>query len=165
MPIPVDADAVDSQTGTAYPEPFRSRMGVYAWKSLGDAFGLDQFGCNLETFEPGAQSSVRHWHSSVDEIVYMLEGELTLVVDEGEFTMTPGMVVGFPAGDTNAHHLVNRSDEPARALIIGTRNQDDKAFYPHDDLAWLPLPDGFQACHKDGTPYPDGKWPPEERSD
>ena len=55
-------------------------------------------------------SSQRHWHERQDELVYVLEGEVVLVTDEGETTLTQGMTAGFRAGTGNGHHLVNRSD-------------------------------------------------------
>ena len=155
MAKPIIAEQVEAQTGGGYPEPFRSRMGNSNWRSLGDVYGLTQFGFNLESFEPGSESALRHFHLDTDEMVYMLEGELTLIVDEGEFALTPGMCVGFKAGDKNAHHLVNRSDTVARALVCGTRDPRDRCFYPDDDIAWQAQPDGWRALHKDGTPYPD----------
>ena len=127
---PIQADQVPAKSGSSYPEPFRSRMGAGDWRALGDQFGLTQFGFNLETLEPGAQSSVRHWHTLADEFVYMLEGELVLRADDGEHTLRPGMCVGFKAGDRNAHHLVNRSDRAARFLVVGTRVPGDHAHYP-----------------------------------
>lgn len=155
MSIPIEASSVEPASGTSYPEPFKSRMGESNWRALGDAFGLTQFGFNLETFQPGSESALRHWHSSTDELVYVLEGELTLLVDEGEFLLGSGMCVGFKAGDQNAHHLVNRSEGVAVALVVGTRDPNDKAFYPDDDLAWFPQPDGYRAVHKDGSAYPE----------
>ena len=56
------------------------------------------------------------------ELVVMISGELILVDDAGETPMRPGDVALFPAGVANGHHLVNRSDMPARfmAAIIST---------------------------------------------
>jgi uncharacterized cupin superfamily protein len=52
-------------------------------------FGSAQFGVNLLELPPGAWSSQRHWHERQDEFVYVLEGEVTLVTDEGETRLTP----------------------------------------------------------------------------
>lgn len=153
---PIEADQVPAKSGSSYPEPFRGRMGAGSWRALGDAFGLTQFGFNLETLEPGAQSSVRHWHTLADEFVYLLDGELVLRAGDGEHTLRPGMCAGFKAGDRNAHHLVNRSDRPARFIVVGTRVPGDHAHYPDDDLAWFRTEAGTVPVHKDGTPYPRG---------
>jgi len=150
---PLRAADVVAQSGSSYPEPFRSRMGIGDWRQLGDAFGLTQYGVNLETLQPGAQSALRHWHTLSDEFVYVLEGELVLRTNEGETSMTSGVFVGFKAGAPDGHHLVNRSDRPARFLVIGTRVPGDVAFYPDDDLVWCRNEDGRYPAHKDGRPY------------
>jgi uncharacterized cupin superfamily protein len=151
---PIAADTVRVESGSSYPEPFNSRMGSADWRALGEHFGLSQFGFNLETLQPGDQSSARHWHSLADEFIYMLEGELTLNTNDGAFNMRPGMCIGFRAGERNAHHLVNQSQAPARFLVVGSRVPGDTAFYPDDDLAWLQTEAGWHAVHKDGHAYP-----------
>ncbi len=150
---PVAISAIPAQSGSSYPEPFRSRMGEGRWQPLGDLFGLTQFGMNLEVLEPGAQSALRHWHTLADELVYLLEGELVLITNEGEFTMTAGMCIGFKAGENNAHHLINRSDKAARMMVVGSRIPGDTAFYPDDDIAWFRTESKRLAVHKDGRPY------------
>lgn len=152
-PAAVVALDVPSESGTSYPEPFGTRMGEANWRRLGNVFGLAQFGINLETFQPGAQSSLRHWHTLSDEFVYVLEGEMVLRTDAGDTVMRPGMCAGFKAGARNAHHLVNRSDQPARLLVIGTRVPGDQCFYPDDDLLWVESEQGSHAAHKDGRRY------------
>ena len=129
-------------------------MGDRAKHRLGEAFGLQQFGVNLVTLGPGGQSALRHWHTHEDELVVVLEGELVLVTDAGEQVVGPGMVVGFPAGSQDAHHLVNRSGAPARYLEVGSRVEEDMAHYPDDDMMWQVREDGrWVAAHKDGRPY------------
>ena len=129
---PIEASNVPSRSGSNYPEPYKSRMGGAAWRPMGDWFDLTQFGVNLETLQPGAESALRHWHDLEDEFVYVLGGELVLRTDGGECTLTAGMCIGFKAGVKNAHHLVNRSSEEARFIMIGSRVPGDMAFYPED---------------------------------
>lgn len=139
---------------STYPEPFRSRMGEREKRRLGERFGLSQFGANLVTLGAGGQSALRHWHSHEDELVYILSGELVLVTDAGEQVVGPGMVVGFPGGSQDAHHFVNRSGAPAQYLEIGSRIEEDMAYYPDDDMKWQVVGEGrWVAAHKDGTPY------------
>jgi uncharacterized cupin superfamily protein len=153
QPVAVVAAEVKAETGGSYPEPFRTRMGETDWRRLGNVFGLTQFGINLETFQPGAQSALRHWHTLDDEFVYVLDGEMVLCTDAGETLMRPGMCAGFKAGAKNGHHFVNRSDRPARLLVIGARVPGDNCFYPDDDLLWVDTEAGHHAAHKDGRPY------------
>src|SRR4030095_12991857 len=104
---------VPARRSSTYPEPFKAVVAGREKQALGDAGGLRNFGVNLTRLEPGAASTLRHWHERQDEFVYVLEGEIVLVTDEGEAVLTPGIAAAFPAGQECAHHLVNRSDRPA----------------------------------------------------
>jgi uncharacterized cupin superfamily protein len=96
---------------------------------------MTQFGVNHLTLEPGAFSSLRHWHEGEDEFVYFLSGRLILVDDNGEHALTRGSFVGFPAGRANAHHLVNRSRAAARCLVVGSRRVGRETIHYPDDFA------------------------------
>jgi uncharacterized cupin superfamily protein len=158
MSKPLQLPALDSESlhlkeGSSYPEAYRSAIQGRRWCALGDAVGLRQFGVNLVELAPGSWSSQRHWHTHEDEFVYVLEGELVLITDEGEQTMTAGTAAGFPAGKENGHHLVNRSDKPARFLAVGSRSRADSCFYPDIDLIERQDTGGYYYTHKDGTRY------------
>ena len=148
------AAEVEPRVGTNYPVEFRARIQGRAKRALGDLFGLDQFGVNLTELAPGAYSALRHWHSHEDELVYVLEGEITLITDAGEEVLRPGDVVGFKAGVADGHHLVNRTERPVRYLEVGSRRIEvDRVVYPDDDLAVQPDGTGKRRMtRKDGTP-------------
>lgn len=150
---PIAAASAAIERRSTYPEPFKSRMGDRAKQRLGDLFGLDQFGVNLVTLGPGAQSALRHWHSLEDEFVYLLSGELVLATDAGETVMRAGDCVGYKAGLRDAHLMINRSGAPAVYLEVGSRVPGDNAFYPDDDLIWVETADGVVSAHKDGGFY------------
>ena len=146
------AKDVHSVSTSGYPEPYRSRVLPREVRRLGDAFGLTQFGFSLVTIFPGMESSMRHTHTHEDELIYMLEGELVLHTNEGEEPFLPGMVVGFRAGDGNAHHLLNRSDRNATYVVVSNRHPEDSATYPDADLAVNKKDGRYVFTRKDGTP-------------
>ena len=148
------AAEVEPRTGTNYPAEFHARIAGRAKRALGDPFGLDQFGVNLTELAPGAFSALRHWHSHEDELVYVLEGDITLVTDAGEEVLRPGDVVGFKAGVADGHHLMIRTNRPVRDLEVGSRRIEvDRVTYPDDDLAVQPDGSGKRRMtRKDGTP-------------
>jgi uncharacterized cupin superfamily protein len=148
----LDPRDAPERRGSGYPEPFRSRMGDRVKRRLGDACGLTRFGVNLVTLPPGGQSALRHYHTQEDEFVYVLEGEVVLVTNHGEQTLRAGDCAGYPAGNPDAHHFVNRGNAPARYLEVGNRDPADTAFYPDDDLA---IADDGSYVHKDGARYSD----------
>jgi uncharacterized cupin superfamily protein len=148
----IDIETAPTKHGTGYPPPYDAQCKARKRWRLGDAAGLTQFGVNLQRLPAGAWSSQRHWHAAEDEFVYILEGEVVLVDDDGETILRAGDCAGFKAGDPNAHHLQNRSDREAVILEVGSRRpQEDAGAYPDIDLAYAKGGTGYQ--HMDGTPY------------
>src|SRR5262249_13081866 len=102
-PPALDPADVPPRSTSGYPEPCRSRVLPREKPALGDPFGLTKIGVNLTTLLPGKESSMRHYHTHEDEMVFVLEGEVVLRSDGGEQVLTAGMCAGFPAGSTDGH--------------------------------------------------------------
>jgi uncharacterized cupin superfamily protein len=141
-----------ARAGSGYPAPYDAPCQSRSRRRLADAFGLSQFGVNLLEMPPGAWSSQRHWHERQDELIYVLEGEVTLVTDEGETLLTSGMTAGFRAGSGNGHHLVNRSAATVRVLEIGTRTEEEVAHYPDIGMMYRQDAAGGAYYTADGRP-------------
>jgi uncharacterized cupin superfamily protein len=119
---------------TTYAHPvIGQHPGPYRYQLMSDPGGLTQFGAFLEELPPGSRSGHRHWHEAEDEMIWMIEGEVVLV-EETETTLRPGDVATWPAGRPVGHRLDNRSDAPARYLVIGTRKDHDTIHYTDHDL-------------------------------
>jgi uncharacterized cupin superfamily protein len=147
----VDIAAVPVRVGTGYPADFNADCAGRTRKRLGDAGGLESFGVNLMTLPPGKWSSQRHWHSHEDEFVYVLEGELVLVENEGETVLRAGDCAAFPKGTGNGHHLRNHSATVAVYLEVGSRRPEDLTTCSDVDVMSSNRDGRF--VHKDGTPY------------
>jgi uncharacterized cupin superfamily protein len=145
----LDPAELAPRSTSGYPEPYRSRVLPREKRALGDALGLTKIGVNLTTLMPGKESSMRHWHTHEDELVFVVEGEVVLRTDAGEQLLTAGMCAGFPAGSTDGHQVVNRSDRPARYLEISNRDDADAAEYSDVDLAYR----GGAFTRKDGSAF------------
>jgi uncharacterized cupin superfamily protein len=149
----IDVSALPWRSRTGYPEPLRDVVNGRERKAIGDAGGLVQFGVNFTRLKPGAATALRHWHEREDEFVYVLEGELVLVEDDGETVLGPGDAAAFKAGVPNGHHLVNRSGSDALLLEIGTRGTQERCHYPDVDLAFVSDESGKHYLRKSGEPY------------
>jgi len=147
----IDLSSVPAQTGGSYPPPFDLPCTAQACQRLARHAGLTQFGVNLTVIEPGAWSSQRHWHSHEDELVWVLEGELTLVTDAGEELLRAGDCAAFRRGDPDGHHLINRSNRAAKVLEIGNSDPLDRCVYSDIDMVAEPGVTGYS--HRDGRPY------------
>ena len=149
----LDLSVLPVRTGSISPEPYASMVKGRSSLRLGDAAGLTQFGVNLVTLEPGAMSSLRHWHLAEDEFVMVTAGECVMVQDDGETVMRPGDCAAFPAGSTDGHHFINRSDRPAQFLVVGTKAPREVATYSDVDLR-VELEGGkARFTYRDGTEW------------
>jgi uncharacterized cupin superfamily protein len=109
---------------------------------------------NLTRLKPGVWSSQRHWHAKEDEFIYVLDGEVVLVTDEGEEILRPGDCAGFKAGARNGHCLQNRSNHDVVVLTVGTRDNEDFGEYPDINMKFLAgrYTGGGGYTKKDGSP-------------
>ncbi|WP_116808020.1 cupin domain-containing protein [Steroidobacter cummioxidans] len=147
----IDLSTVPVRQGCPYPPPFDAACAERIRRRLGDAGGLRDFGVNLMALPPGNWSSQRHWHSHEDEFVYILEGELTLVEDDGETILRKGDFAAFPKGTGNGHHMINKSSTVAVYLEVGSRQREDLTTCSDIDVMSSNADGRF--VHKDGTPY------------
>ncbi|MFI4974350.1 MAG: cupin domain-containing protein [Caulobacterales bacterium] len=148
-----DLAAIPVESGSNYPPPFNAPCLGSTWRRLGRAAGLTAFGVNLSRIPPGVWSSQRHWHSHEDEFVMVVEGELALVTDAGEEILRAGDCAAFKAGDTDGHHLINRSGADALLLEVGNSAPGvDRCVYSDIDMVGEPGVEAY--LHRDGAPYP-----------
>ena len=149
----LDLASVPVKTGSIYPAPYAAMMAGRSSLRLGQAGGLTQFGVNLVTLQPGALSSLRHWHRVEDEFVMVTAGECVLVQDDGETVMRVGDCAAFPAGQPDGHQFINRSDAVATFLVVGTKAQAEVATYSDVDLKVHIGGGKARFTYKDGTDW------------
>jgi uncharacterized cupin superfamily protein len=150
----LDPVSVTPRAGTIYPAPFGAPLAGREKRTLGDSLKLTQFGVNLVTLAPGSWSSQRHWHAKEDEFIYVLQGEVTLVTNAGQKTLTAGMAAGFPAVRPTDIISSIKSDKPALYLEVGTRTVSEEAHYSDIDMIARKEGGRFVFTHKNGEPYP-----------
>jgi uncharacterized cupin superfamily protein len=154
VPAFIDANALDKKKGSGYPHIYRKEIMGRARAKLGDQFGLTQFGVNMVTLDPGSWSSHRHWHAAEDEFIHVIDGEVTLVNDEGAHILGPGMCAGFKAGSGSGHQLQNNSTKPCTYLEVGTRAAADEVTYSDIDMKAIKAPGGeWRFTKRDGTEF------------
>ena len=147
----IDIAVVPQRKGSGYPPPFDAPCADRVRQRLGEAGGLTDFGVNLMHLPPGGWSSQRHWHSHEDEFVHVLEGEVVLIEDGGETVLRAGDCAAFAKGSGNGHHMINRSDETAVYLEVGSRQPADLTTCSDIDMMSANADGRF--VRKDGTPY------------
>ncbi|MBA5686836.1 cupin domain-containing protein [Rugamonas apoptosis] len=109
--------------------------------------GLTQFGTFVQVLAPGTRSSIKHWHKAEDELVLVLEGQVTVVEGDAEHLLGPGDAATFPQGSPVGHYLWNRTASPVTCIVVGTRAPIDQITYPDHD----------RVMHRDRS-QPDDRW-------
>ena len=144
--------SIERRTGSTYPGTLDALMDGRSSLRLGEAGGLTQFGVNLVHLDPGARSSLRHYHMEQDEFVMITEGVCTLIDDDGAHEMLPGDCAAFPAGDKNGHTFENNTNAPAAFLVVGTHTPTETAYYSDIDMMVASKDGASTFTRKDGSP-------------
>jgi uncharacterized cupin superfamily protein len=110
----------------------------YTWRRarLGRQVGAQKLGASLYELEPGASTFPLHVHHHNEELVVVVDGQPTLTTLDGERELEPGDVVSCLPGRVGAHRLDNRSNAPARVLIVSTMLAPEINEFPEDGRLW-----------------------------
>jgi uncharacterized cupin superfamily protein len=103
----------------------------------------DLAGLHWERLNPGRIGSYPHVHSAEEEVFVILDGSATLHLDPAplraergarpeQHALLPGHVVVRPPG-TGIAHSFRAGDEGCAMLIYGTREPNDKAYFPRSN--------------------------------
>jgi uncharacterized cupin superfamily protein len=109
------------------PEGYRSAIARVGREAGGKEIALKLFEI------PPAQSLCPYHYEYVEEWLIVLDGELVLRTPGGESPVGRGDVVCFPAGPDGAHKLTNRSESPARIVMLSSAREPAVAVYPDSD--------------------------------
>ena len=127
---------------------------------LGKAVGLTHLGIHHELLPPGRRTSWPHAESLEEEFVYVIEGNPQAWIDGEVYDLSPGDMVGFPAGTGVCHTIINNTETEVRLLVGGDANRsDNRIFYPLNPERqaqvgagwWTDVPRRSQGPH-DGKP-------------
>jgi uncharacterized cupin superfamily protein len=102
-------------------------------RHIGHAFGSALIGGILLELRPGHRGSY-HLHHGNEELAVVLAGAPTVRLADGEQRLAPGDVAFFPRGADGLHALENRSDEPARVLLLSSKVAPDVTERPEEGL-------------------------------
>lgn len=97
---------------------------------ISEAGGLTGLRVNHETYEPGDPGGEPLWSENTDAVIYVLEGELTVIEDGAAHVLGPGDAAVWPAGLELPHVIENRSALPCSILRMHTRPERDTSHLP-----------------------------------
>ena len=113
---------------------------VYPLESREAPFG--DFGVNVRVLEPGMahvppgeDPALGHSHRTIEEIYFVLEGELTVKLGDETLTLGPRDAVRIPAQTPRATR--NESDAVTAFMLISVKVEDIRAESVRHDSFWV----------------------------
>ena len=88
----------------------------YRWRRM--RIADRSLGASLYELAPGQRTFPYHYELGNDELLLVVDGTPTLREPRVERELRAGDCVLLPSGPDGAHQIINRSDGPARVLIV-----------------------------------------------
>jgi uncharacterized cupin superfamily protein len=98
--------------------------------SVGGRIGSVLIGGSVYEVEPGKKLWPYHLHHANEEWLIVLRGRPTLRTPDGERELAEGDTACFLRGASGAHQVINRTDTPARILMLSTKLRPEIVEYP-----------------------------------
>jgi uncharacterized cupin superfamily protein len=102
--------------------------------------GASELGASVYVLHEGQSVCPYHYEHGNEEWLVVLAGRPRLRHSEGEDELEPGDLVCFPEGPEGAHKATNLHPEPARIVILSTKNDPSVSVYPDSNKlgVWPP---------------------------
>ncbi len=110
--------------------------------------GVSSFGMNLITLAPGERGRI-HAHERQEEVYLVLEGELTLVLEDAEHALGPQQLVRL--GPAVRRQMVNRG--PGRLVLLALGGSEEHQ--GRDGRAWSAWDEGGEGRPPQEVPLPE----------
>jgi uncharacterized cupin superfamily protein len=92
--------------------------------------GADLLGATVYELEPTERGMPYHVHHANEELLLVLRGAISVRTQAGEVALQEGDLMVFRRGPSGARQVINRSDAPARYLVVSTMNLPEVAEFP-----------------------------------
>lgn len=98
-------------------------------RSISSHLGLSNLGLNLYEIAPGERAPIRyHYHTEQEEAFYVIEGELHVETEAGEFVVPAGELFVVEPNYPQCAYNPTDATAPVRMLAIGAPPVDDHVF-------------------------------------
>jgi uncharacterized cupin superfamily protein len=96
---------------------------------LTDPLDFENLFVHHEVLATGRRSSNPHFHTHIEEMFLVLEGNPTVFYGQKSFRTKPGDFVGFSPGIRHAHYIQNQTQTEVRVLVICSNHNLDQVIY------------------------------------
>jgi uncharacterized cupin superfamily protein len=128
----------------------KGRFGISA-RRLAKTAGGKAIGVNWCELLPGKTSFPFHYHTGIEEGLFVLSGSGDARIGVATVAVGQGDYIAFPPGPEHAHTLTNTGTQPLRYLIFSNQNTTDIVGYPDSKKFAF-------AGMADPATWPEGMW-------
>ena len=97
------------------------------------------------TLPPGKSNYPFHYHTSNEEVFYIISGNGILETFDEKYAISAGDIIVCPVGKNGAHKITNNSEtENLVYLDVDTNNTPDIAYYPHSNKVGIRAAGGIR---------------------
>jgi uncharacterized cupin superfamily protein len=117
-------------------------------KRLSGSAGASAIGFNWMELQPGKTAFPFHYHTGIEEGLFVLAGTGELRLGTDKVPVRSGDYAAFPAGPATAHSLTNTGRDPLQYVMLSNQNTTDIVGYPDSkkfQVGALPDPARFPA--------------------
>jgi uncharacterized cupin superfamily protein len=104
--------------------------------------GSKQLFIHHNILKPGSRSSEPHRHTLIEEVVYIVKGNATVVEDQKEITINEGAFILFDPKEKGIHYLANRTNQNIETLTFSVNMEFDTTIFEghsEDEPLWPPF--------------------------
>ena len=83
----------------------------------------------FQVLKPGERINPPHYHTKLEEGIYLLKGSVTIWHPEREIKVNRGSYTAFPASSGILHMVYNDSENDAEVLLVQVPSDDDEVIY------------------------------------
>ena len=91
--------------------------------------GFKKLFSSLEILPPGRKSSSPHYPTTKEEIIYILEGEPTVLINDTARKAKAGDFVCFPPDAKNMHQIFNETAIACKFIVMSAGSEQDETIY------------------------------------
>lgn len=110
--------------------PFGKGKFGFVAKGIALQSGAKHLGCNWFEVAPGRTAFPHHFHTGIEEGIYILNGTATMRLGKDTVELRSGDYIAFPQGPDYAHSMTNSGKEPLQYLAFSNKNNVDVVGYP-----------------------------------
>jgi uncharacterized cupin superfamily protein len=111
-----------------------------------------QLACTWYEVPPGKQAFPHHWHSAVEESIFVLAGKGATRIGDERIPIAAGDYVVYPPGPPG-HSIINTGEEPLRYLCMSTTASTDICVYPDSNKIMVGAGIDPAKALRDQTPW------------